>query len=99
MNERVPSELMAFPTYDGNAALTATLAMADGIGASLATARGLMQSGRNVNLSGLEDLCGRLCARSLDLPPEQGKTLASRLEALWEELDVTSRMLSRKPDP
>lgn len=94
MNEFDPPELMAFPSYDRNAALAATLAMADGIGASLATARGLLQSGRNVNLSGLEDLCGRLCARSLDLPPEQGKMLASRLEALREGLDVTTQMMS-----
>jgi hypothetical protein len=104
MDKRDPIDVTAFPACDPSAALAATLAMADGIGALLATARGLLRSGRRVDLSGLEDMCGRLCARSLDLPPEQGRVLAPRLETLQEGLDVTVqmitvRMMGREPDP
>jgi hypothetical protein len=89
---------MGFPASDAMAALTATLAMADSIGASLATTRGLLLAGRRVDLSGLNDLCGRLCARSLDLPPEQGRMLSPRLRMLRDGLDVTTRMLSGEPE-
>ena len=99
MNECDPPSVTAFLGYDQNAALAATLAMADGIGASLAAARGLLLAGRKIDLGGLDDLCGRLCARSLDLPPEQGRLLAPRLDALRDGLDATTRIMGGKRDP
>lgn len=69
--------------------LTPVRTLAEEFRAVLATAEALARANRLVDLSGLEEICGRLCAAALDLPPETGRsfrhTLAdclSRLEAL-----------------
>ena len=48
----------------------------------LRLARGMVQAGRRVELEGLDQMVGRLCARCLDLPPEEGRALRPLLAAL-----------------
>lgn len=60
----------------------------DGVGATLRVARSLLQNGRQVDVEGLDRIIGVLCARTLDLPPEQGRTLRPRLAILLRELDA-----------
>jgi hypothetical protein len=55
--------------------------------ASLSTARILIEVGRNVDLSGMQDSIGELCARALDLPPAIGLELRTLLLTLREEVD------------
>ncbi len=62
-------------------------ALADGVSATLRVARGLIAGHRQVELAGLDAMVGLLCARTLDLPPEQGRALRPRLLLLLAELD------------
>lgn len=54
----------------------------------LRLARALAEARRPLDLRGLSDLAGRLCAASLDLPPEQGRALRPRLASLLAEVDA-----------
>ena len=78
------------PPPDTASAVTAT----DGIVATVRIARALVQAGRQVDLGGLDRMVGLLCARVLDLPPEQGRTLRPRLLALLAELDELNGALA-----
>jgi hypothetical protein len=62
-------------------------ALAEGVSATLRIARGLIEGHRQVDLAGLDAMVGLLCARTLDLPPEQGRALRPRLMLLLAELD------------
>ena len=62
--------------------------MIDSVGATLRIARGLRQNGRPIDITGLDRLIGILCARALDLPAEQGRSVRSQLAMLLTELDA-----------
>lgn len=62
--------------------------MAEAACGTLRVARVLVELSRPVDLAGLEDAVGRLCAAILDLPPEQGRTLRPQLAAVLAELDA-----------
>lgn len=71
---------------------------------SLATAARLTgafaQSGRRIDLTGLDDRVGLLCAKALDLPPEIGRDARVELILLRTELEVLARSLDQPlPDP
>ena len=76
-----------------DAALRARL---DHMAATVAVASGMAGTGRTVDLTGLDDTAGVLCARILDLPPAEGigfraalLELDSRMEALADVLRGT----------
>jgi len=52
------------------------------------TAEALVLEHRRVDLQGLEDLAGRLCAACLDLPPEHGRQARSLLQDLLIRVDT-----------
>jgi len=62
-------------------------------------ARSLVQAGRRVDLAGLEGEMGFICARTLDLPPEQGRGLRPALLALRAELDALLAALTARAPP
>lgn len=64
--------------------------------ATLSTARILIESGREVDLSGAQDSVGQLCARILDLPPGLGRELLDLLKAVQDEVDRTVAALDRR---
>lgn len=71
---------------------------------SLATAARLSvafaQSGRAIDLAGLDDKVGLLCAKALDLSPDQGRELRADLILLRAELDGLAHVLGQPlPDP
>ena len=68
--------------------LDACAAMADGVEAMLCLARGARESGRQVDLAGLDIVIGRLCAQCLDLPPDLARSMRPRLATLLAELDA-----------
>lgn len=72
-------------------------ALADAISGALRLARALMQSGRQVDLAGLDAEVGRLCAACLDLPPEQGRRLRPQLDAVLADLDALGVVLRDTP--
>ena len=74
--------------------LRAAQAMAAGLLRTVRIAAALVAAGRAVDLDGIDDLIGRLCARVLDLPPEQGLLLADDLRRLLSEADTLHARLS-----
>jgi len=67
--------------------------MAEAACGTLRMARALVESRRHVDLAGLQDAIGRLCAASLDLPPEQGRAMRPQLAAVLAELDALERAM------
>lgn len=67
--------------------------MIDGATSTLRVARGLLENGRRVDLEGLDRVIGVLCARALDLPPEEGRAIRPRLALLLADLDALSLAL------
>lgn len=72
---------------------------AEAVANMLRLARGMVQSGRRVELEGLDQMVGRLCARCLDLPPEEGRALRPHLAALLVEIDALSASFARAQPP
>jgi hypothetical protein len=56
--------------------------------AMLRLAEGIVAAGRQVDLAGLEDRIGLVCAQALDLPPDEGVRLRPGLVALLRDLDA-----------
>ncbi len=83
------------------APLTELRAFADGVTQTLGVARGLVDAGRYVDLAGLEDQIGLLCAKALDLPPEDGRTVRGELATVLVRVEALSSALLRatgRPD-
>lgn len=72
---------------------------AEGVAGLLRIARGMIDVGRRVQLDGLDQMVGRLCARCLDLPPEEGRALRPRLAALLAEIDALHATLAQAKPP
>jgi hypothetical protein len=62
---------------------------------SIVVARTLLERGHTVDLTGFDDLVGLLCAKALDLPPDQGRVVRSDLIALAAAVDDLSGALGR----
>ncbi len=78
------------PPTAASAPLRELRAFADGVTQTLGVARGLVEAGRYVDLGGLEDQVGLLCAKALDLPPEEGRALRDELLALLARVEALS---------
>jgi hypothetical protein len=76
--------------------MRATLALADGLAKTLRIAKALLQSGRTIDLMGLEMMIGLLCARALDLPPEHGRAVRPELMTLRNETDALIALLAER---
>jgi hypothetical protein len=80
-------------------ALETVRTLADGLARMLRTARALVGQRRLIDLAGLEADIGVLCARALDLPPEQGRLMRLELLALLSELDLLSEAVAARAGP
>ena len=60
------------------------------VASTLRLARSMVGSGRWVDVEGLDRTIGILCARALDLPPDQGRRVRPNLALLLIELDALS---------
>ncbi|MEJ0016540.1 MAG: hypothetical protein WDN25_08235 [Acetobacteraceae bacterium] len=65
----------------------------------MAVASALASCGRDVDLTGLDQQVGLLCAKSLDLPPDEGRGMRPRLIALVGSIDGLSRALAARAAP
>ncbi len=81
-------------TPDPMAPMRDVAAIAAGVTATLLVARGLVESRRRVDLAGLDRMVGLLCAKALDLPPEQGRALRPVLMALERDLESLGAALA-----
>jgi hypothetical protein len=62
--------------------IDAVRAFADELAKIVGVAKTLVEAGHMIDLTGLTDQVGLLCATSLDLPPEEGRRIRPRLIAL-----------------
>jgi hypothetical protein len=72
----------------------AAVVQAEGVSAMLRVARGLLEGQRQIDLAGLDSMVGHLCARTLDLPPDQGRAMRPRLMLLLAELEGLASALA-----
>lgn len=89
------AEPSGFPAPE--APLAEVVAMAAGLTSTLGVARALAETGRRIDLSGLESQVGLLCARMLDLEPDEGRSARVELIRLRAELDALAAVLARPP--
>ncbi len=83
----------------GHNPLVAVRALADELEQTIGVARALAESGRVIDLTGLDGRVGLLCAKSLDLPPEDGQAMRPRLIALSAAIEALSRVLGDSNAP
>ena len=65
----------------------------DSVIALLRTARALAAAGRVIDLTGLDNMIGLLCAQILDLSDEEGRSFRPSLCAIGAELDHLNQIL------
>ncbi len=73
-------------------------ALVEALLATLRLARVLAQSHRRIDLAGLDQEIGRLCAAALDLPPAEGHVMRPKLAEVLAELDALSACVAALPD-
>jgi hypothetical protein len=88
--------MMEAGSYDS---LASVRAMADELTETVGMARVLASSGRVVDLTGLDQDVGLLCAKSLDLSPDEGRSLRPNLIVLSVAMDTLSRVLAAQAEP
>ena len=57
---------------------------------TLSLARALVQGGRTLDLTGVDDGIGMLCAQTLDLLPEDARDMLPLLHAVLGQVDLLS---------
>ncbi len=63
---------------------------------TLGVARALAERGRRLDLAGIEDGIGVLCAQTLDLPPPEARCMLPVLREVLAQLDHLSAALQRE---
>ena len=76
--------------------MNAMIGLGANLGHMLRMTRALVAGGRNVDLMGLERQVGLLCAKTLDLPPEEGRAVRPVLIHLLADLDTLSNTLQQQ---
>ena len=79
--------------------LAAVRAMAHELTETVGMARALASCGRVVDLTGLDQQIGLLCAKSLDLAPDEGRGLRPHLIVLSVAMDTLSLVLAAQAAP
>jgi len=88
-----------FPTCNNDAAVAAAEALAQSAERVLRLAQALAQTGRGIDLSGLEHWVGRLTASALDLDPIDGRRLRPALIGLLDGLDRLEHTVTGRAPP
>ncbi len=87
MKQAAPAPSSPPTIPDAGSAVRTAEALADGLNHMLHVAVALLNQRRRVDLTGLDERIGRLCAAVLDLPPEQGCDLRPKLLVLRDQID------------
>ncbi len=74
-----------------SASLDAAIATLEGM---LRVALALVAAERPIDLAGLDQRVGRVCAQALDLPPAEGRALRPRLAALLAGIAALAALLA-----
>jgi hypothetical protein len=73
--------------------------LAGGLVSTARLSSALVAAHRQVDLAGLDAAIGLLCAKALDLEPEQGRLLLPELNAVLDELALLSGALTEHSPP
>ena len=73
--------------------------LAEQVRTTVAIARALAGMDREVEIAGLDRMVGLLCAKTLDLPPDQGRAARPGLVAILAEVELLSATLRAKAPP
>jgi hypothetical protein len=79
--------------HDPGSAEAPLIVLAERLGRTAAVARALILAGRTVELAGIEDGVGLLCAKTLDLPRDQARHVLPSLYAVLEQLTLLTAAL------
>jgi hypothetical protein len=79
--------------------LAAVRACLEQLGHTVGIALRLVCAGKQVDLTGLDAEMGFVCARTLDLPPDEGRALRPELLGLRSEIDALSAALATRAPP
>jgi hypothetical protein len=89
------NRIPANPTAaDHDSAEAPLITLAERLGRTAAVARALILAGRTVDLAGIEDGVGLLCAKTLDLPRDQARHVLPSLHAVLEQLTSLNAALN-----
>ena len=70
--------------------------LAAGLSRTIAMARGLIRGGRHLDVTGIDESVGVLCAQTLDLAPEDASAMVPVLQGVLTQVDLLAAAL-RKP--
>jgi hypothetical protein len=84
---------------DSDTLLGAVRGCLEQFGHTLGIASSLLRAGKQVDLTGLDAELGYVCARALDLPPDDGRALRPELIRLRAELDALSAAVELRAPP
>ena len=84
---------------NGTEPLSSLRSFLEDLGNTISIARTLVQDGHQVDLAGFDLQVGLLCAKALDLPPEQGRSLRPDLEELLSSVDALAACLTASGRP
>ncbi len=86
------------PDWD-ETALQVVASLGGGLSRTICIARALIENGRIVDLVGLDRGVGLFCAKALDLPHEQGRSLRTQLIELRTEIERLTEAIRVAGDP
>jgi len=95
----MPDAAPQIPPADSDASVAAVRALSDELTNIVGVARALVEGGRTVDLAGLDRQVGLLCAKTLDLPPDEGRRLRPRLIALSATVETLLRAMAARDPP
>jgi hypothetical protein len=87
------------PSSDAETPIGAVRTLAEDLTGLIGVAQALVEAGRAIDLSGLDSQIGLLCAKTLDLPPDEGRRVRPRLIALSGSVEALSRALATHAAP
>lgn len=87
------------PATDNAIPLDAVRSCLEQIGWTVDIARRLVEAGKQVDLTGLDSQMGFVCARALDIPPEEGRDLRPAFIDLLRAVDSLSVALRARAPP
>lgn len=77
----------------GETPLDASKSLASSLSGTVEVSKALVRSGRQLDLSGLDVLVGLLCAKALDLAPEEGHVIRTELISLRTMLSDLAHLI------
>jgi hypothetical protein len=89
----MPGTTQQIPSPEAEAPMDAVRALANELLRLVSAARALVEAGSEIDLANFDNEVGLLCARILDLPPDEGRLLRPRLIALSGSVEGLSRAL------